>query len=112
MKTLLVLIGMALGCAAQTSGYDAAEVKEKDALRAYWICRESGDVCDSARAAYVSASDEVQIAINRELEANNAQIASAIVDLDRITEHIRAYAACRRARRWWQVWKGRCRWKM
>lgn len=42
------------------------------------------------------------------LEADNGMVRTATSELENVTDRINAYAACRRSRRWWQVWKRRC----
>ncbi|MGD0012830.1 MAG: hypothetical protein ABSD56_00165 [Bryobacteraceae bacterium] len=108
---LIFLLLTGVSPASSQSGspeYEVAAQKERDALQALWSCRETGSACDAERAEYWKASDQVQSAINLELRAINAIIESAAADLQRITERINRYVACRRAKHWWQFWR-RCR---
>ena len=43
------------------------------------------------------------------LESDNGQVSVLTKGLEDLTVRIKAYAACRRTRHWYQIWKPRCR---
>ena len=63
--------------------------------------------CARARDAYRQASDDEMAAINAQLKADDAELAVHLAQIRQLTAALEATAACRRARRWWQLWK-RC----
>ena len=46
---------------------------------------------------------------NAQLAANNPQWERLRISVQEVTDRINAYIACRRQRRWFQLWKARCR---
>lgn len=108
----LLLLAWTESGAQTTVSYQAALRIEEAAQGALMACISvAGADCDRERGAYWTASDALGREIADEMRGNNAAVEGATAELGQMVDRMRSYAACRRARRWWQVWK-HCRWEI
>lgn len=87
---------------------DRANQEYRSASRSYWDCRTSGKECAEERANWQRLSNWLDYLTAEHIKATLDSISGSVAELNAITTRLNAYAACRKAKHWWQFWK-RCR---
>jgi hypothetical protein len=113
MKLLIMLV-CALALQGQTTPPGApqtvneAVIANDAAYASFRACYLTSGECAKERTTYASARSLLYSLMSAELRRNDVPFQMLTEELNRATARLNSLVVCRRARRFWQVWK-RCR---